>query len=118
MIRGLCLFHRDLLGEEPEDFGTPADFLTYLNDQYAETVAWFRAFVGGITDRTHEMAPVLEEALAVLSRAGKRSRKGISKPPFRLAPEGAVVPIPADRTKTPRSSRDRTGSLPLAPGTG
>jgi len=119
MIRRLCLFDRDLLGEEPEDFGTPADFLTYLNDQYADTVAWFRAFVEGITDRTHEMAPVLEEALAVLSRGWKAVEEGDLEAALRLAPEGAAAfEFRADRTKsakvfprpdglTPARARDR-----------
>jgi ATP-dependent helicase/nuclease subunit A len=103
MIRRLCLFHRDLLEEELEDFGTPADFLTYLHDQYAETVAWFRAFVGGIADRTHEMAPVLEEALAVLSRGWEAVMRGDLEAALGIAPEGAAAfEFRADRTKSAR----------------
>jgi len=119
MIRRLCLFHRDLLGEEPEDFGTPADFLAYLHGRYAEPVAWFRTFAGRIADRTHEMAPVLEEALAILSRGWEAVEAGDLEGAIGLAPEGAAAfAFRADRLKsakafprpdglTPAQARDR-----------
>ncbi len=119
MIRRLCLFHRDLLEEEGNDFGTPDDFREYLRDRYADTVAWFRTFVGGVADRTHGMAPVLEAALAVLSRAWNAVEGGDLETAFRLAPEGAAAfAFRADRLRsakafprpdglTPAGARDR-----------
>ncbi len=91
MIRRLCLFHRDLLEEGAHDFGSPADFLGYLREQYGETVEWFRAFVAGIADRTHEMAPVLASALAVLDRGWESVAEGDLETASRLAPEGAAA---------------------------
>jgi ATP-dependent helicase/nuclease subunit A len=119
MIRRLCLFHRDLLGDEGHDFGSPADFLEYLRDRHGGAVAWFRAFVGKIADRSHEMAPVLEEALAVLSRGWEAVEKGDLGAASRIAPEGAAAfGFRADRMKsakvfprppgmTPADARDR-----------
>ena len=119
MIRRLCLFHRDLLGEEAHDFGSQDDFLGYLRGEYQETVDWFRAFVGGIADRTHEMAPVLESALAVLLRGWEAVQGGDLDAAAGIAPEGAAAfGFRADRTKsakvfprppgmTPATARDR-----------
>src|SRR3990172_8284703 len=119
MIRRLCLFHRDLLGEEAHDFGSQDDFLGYLRGEYQETVDWFHAFVGGIADRTHEMAPVPESALAVLLRGWEAVQGGDLDAAAGIAPEGAAAfGFRADRTKsakvfprppgmTPATARDR-----------
>ena len=119
MIRRLCLFHRDLLEGEAHDFGSPADFLGYLREEYRGTVDWFRAFVGGIADRTHEMAPVLASALAVLDRGWEAVTGGDLDAAAGIAPEGsAAFEFRADRLRsakmfprppglTPKEARDR-----------
>jgi ATP-dependent helicase/nuclease subunit A len=119
MIRRLCLFHRDLLEEGTHDFGSPADFLEYLRGRHQGAVAWFRAFVGMIADRSHEMAPVLEEALGLLSRGWEAVERGDLEAASRIAPEGAAAfGFRADRTRsaktfprppgmTPAEARDR-----------
>ncbi len=118
MIRRLCLFQRDLLGDA-HDFGSPSDFLDYLREKYAAAVAWFRAFVEGIADRTHEMAPALESAHSVLSRGFAAVEGGDLEAASRVANEGtAAFGFRADRLRsakvfprppgwTPAGARDR-----------
>ena len=119
MIRRLCLFHRDLLGDGTHDFGSPADFLEYLRGRYEGPVAWFRAFVGMIADRSHGMVPSLEGALAFLSRGWEAVGRGDLDDASRIAPEGAAAfGFRADRLRsekifprppgmTPAEARDR-----------
>ncbi len=101
MIRRLCLSQRDLLEEAALDFGTPSDFLDYARREYAGAVEWFRDFVGGITDRSHEMTPVLEGALGILSPAWEAVEGNDLGAACALAPEGlSAFGFRADRTKS------------------
>jgi ATP-dependent helicase/nuclease subunit A len=101
MIRRLCLYQRDLLGEGPLDFGTPSDFLDYARREYAGAVGWFRDFVGGITDRSHEMTPVFEAALDILSRAWKAVERDDLDAACALAGDGmSAFGFRADRTRS------------------
>lgn len=101
MIRRLCLYQRDLLGEGPLDFGTPSDFLDYARREYAGATGWFRDFVGGITDRSHEMTPVFEEALEILSRAWEAVERDDLDAACALAGDGmSAFGFRADRTRS------------------
>lgn len=101
MIRRLCLSLRDLLGEAPLDFGTPSDYLDYARREYAGAVGWFRDFVGAITDRSHEMTPVLQAALDVLSPAWEAVERDDLEAARALAREGiAAFGFRADRTRS------------------
>jgi len=110
MIRRLCLFHRDLLREGPLDFGTPDDFLAYLRARHAAPAAWFRNFVHGIPDREHEMVPVFEEALALLSEGWEAVERNDLDAAAAIAPRGrAAFGFPANRTRSKKR-------FPLPPG--
>ncbi|NNF83652.1 MAG: UvrD-helicase domain-containing protein, partial [Deltaproteobacteria bacterium] len=101
MIRRLCLYQRDLLGEGPLDFGTPPDFLDYARREYAGAAGWFRDFVGGITDRSHEMTPVFEAALGILSRAWEAVERDELDAACALARDGmSAFGFRADRTRS------------------
>ncbi len=101
MIRRLCLYQRDLLGEGPLDFGTPSDFLDYARREYAGAAGWFRDFVGGITDRSHEMTPVFEAALGILSRAWEAVERDDLDAACALARDGmSAFGFRADRTRS------------------
>ncbi|NNG47003.1 MAG: UvrD-helicase domain-containing protein, partial [Deltaproteobacteria bacterium] len=89
------------LGEGPLDFGTPSDFLDYARREYAGVVGWFRDFVGGITDRSHEMTPVFEEALGILSRAWEAVERDDLDSACALARDGmSAFGFRADRTRS------------------
>ncbi len=101
MIRRLCVFQRDLLAEGELDFGSPADFLAYLRRRYAGEVEWFRAFVAGIADPSHEMAPVLSDALSILEKAWEVVSRGDLDAAAALAPQGEkAFEFRADRTRS------------------
>jgi hypothetical protein len=101
MIRRLCLYQRDLLGEGPLDFGTPSDFLDYARREYAGAVGWFRDFVSGITDRSHEMTPVFEAALGILSQAWEAVERDELDAACALARDGmSAFGFRADRTRS------------------
>ena len=101
MIRRLCLSQRDLLAAGELDFGSPADFLAYLRREYAGPVEWFRTFVGGIGDPSHEMAPVLADALSVLEKAWEAVSRDDLAAAAALAAHGAVAfGFRADRTRS------------------
>ncbi len=101
MIRRLCLYQRDLLEEGPLDFGAPSDFLVYAGREYAGAVGWFRDFVGGITDRSHEMTPVFETALGILSRAWEAVERDDLDAACALARDGmSAFGFRADRTRS------------------
>ncbi|HEY7586085.1 MAG TPA: UvrD-helicase domain-containing protein [Candidatus Deferrimicrobiaceae bacterium] len=101
MIRRLCLSQRDLLESGDLDFGSPADFLAHLRREYAAPVEWFRTFVAGVSDPSHEMATVLADALSVLEKAWDAvSREDLSTA-CALAAQGAVAfGFSADRTRS------------------
>src|SRR5512134_217678 len=102
-IRRLCLSQRDLLAAGELDFGSPADFLAYLLREYAGAVAWFRAFVGGIADSSHEMVPHLVGALSALEQAWDAIARGDLPAATDLAPRGeASFAFRADRTRSPK----------------
>ncbi|MEK6778712.1 MAG: UvrD-helicase domain-containing protein [Candidatus Deferrimicrobiota bacterium] len=101
MIRRLCVSQRDLLAEGELDFGLPEDFLAYLRREYADEVEWFRAFVAGIADPTHDMAPVLADALSILEKAWEAVSRGDLDAAAALAPQGAkAFAFRADRTRS------------------
>jgi ATP-dependent helicase/nuclease subunit A len=101
VIRRLCLSQRDLLAAGELDFGSPADFLAYLRREYAGPVDWFREFAGGITDRSHEMAPVLADAWSILERAWEAVLRGDLAAAAALAAQGAkAFEFRADRTRS------------------
>jgi len=101
MIRRLCVSQRDLLAEGELDFGLPEDFLSYLRRRYAGEVEWFRAFVAGIADPSHEMAPVLDDALSILTKAWEAVSRGDLAAAAALAPQGAqAFAFRADRTRS------------------
>jgi ATP-dependent helicase/nuclease subunit A len=101
MIRRLCLYQRDLLAEGPLDFGIPSDFLDYARREYAVAVGWFRDFVGGIKDRSHEMAKVFEAALGILSPAWEAVERGDLDAACALAREGlSAFEFRADKTRS------------------
>jgi ATP-dependent helicase/nuclease subunit A len=101
MIRRLCLYQRDLLGEGALDFGTPSDFLDYARREYAGAVGWFRDFVGGIQDRSHEMAKVFEAAREILSSAWEAVERGDLDAASALAREGSsAFEFRADKTRS------------------
>jgi ATP-dependent helicase/nuclease subunit A len=111
MIRRLCLSQRDLLAAGGLDFGSPADLLAYLRREYAEPVDWFRAFVGGIADPTHEMAPVLARALTVLEKAWDAVARGDLPAASALAAQGGeAFGFRADRTKSKKGFPPPPGS--------
>jgi ATP-dependent helicase/nuclease subunit A len=111
MIRRLCLSQRDLLSTGELDFGSPADFLAYLRREYAAPVEWFRAFAGGMADPSHEMAPVLAGALAVLERAWEAVARGDLSAAAALAAQGAdAFGFRADRTKSRKNFPQPPGS--------
>ncbi len=110
MIRRLCLYQRDLLAEGPLDFGTPSDFLGYARREYAGAVGWFRDFVGGIRDRSHEMTKVFEEALEILSSAWEAVERDDLDAACAFAREGlSAFEFRADKTKSRKA-------FPLPPG--
>jgi ATP-dependent helicase/nuclease subunit A len=101
MIRRLCLSQRDLLVAGELDFGSPADFLAYLRRRYAGEVEWFRAFVAGIDEPSHEMAPVLSDALSILEKAWEVISRGDLDAAAALVPQGAkAFAFRADRTRS------------------
>jgi ATP-dependent helicase/nuclease subunit A len=101
MIRRLCLYHRDLLGEGALDFGTPSDFLDYAKREYAGAVGWFRDFVGGIKDRSQEMAKVFEAAQGILSPAWGAVERDDLDAACALAREGlSAFEFRADKTRS------------------
>jgi ATP-dependent helicase/nuclease subunit A len=101
MIRRLCLYQRDLLREDRLDFGTPSDFLDFARREYAGAAGWFRDFVGGITDRSHEMTPVFEAALGILSRAWEAVERNDLDAACALARDGmSAFGFRADRTRS------------------
>ena len=101
MIRRLCVSQRDLLAEGEMDFGSPEDFLSYLRREYAGEVEWFRAFVAGIADPAHEMAPVLSDALSILDKAWEAVSRGEFDAASALAVGGAkAFEFRADRTRS------------------
>jgi ATP-dependent helicase/nuclease subunit A len=101
MIRRLCVSQRDLLAEGELNFGSPPDFLTYLRRRYAGEVEWFRTFVAGIADLSHEMAPILADALSILEKAWEMVSRGDLDAAAALAPRGAkAFDFRADRTRS------------------
>ena len=101
MIRRLCLFQRDILAEGELDFGSPAEFLSYLRRRYAGEVDWFRAFVACIADPSHEMAPILSDALSILDNAWVAVSRGDLDAAAAMAPQGAkAFAFRADRTRS------------------
>ncbi len=112
-IRRICLSQRDLLAAEELDFGSPADFLAYLRRKYAGTVAWFRAFVGGIADPSHEMVPVLAGALSVLEKAWEAMSRGDLSSASALAARGEeFFGFRADRLKSLKTFPRPDGATP------
>jgi len=100
MIRRLCLFHRDLLGEGTLDFGTPGDLLACLRARYAAPAAWFRDFVSGIVDREHEMVPQFVEAWSALSEAWEAVERNDLPAAVAVAPRGrSAFGFPANRIR-------------------
>jgi len=100
MIRRLCLFHRDLIGEGALEFGTPDDLFAGLRVRYAAPAAWFREFVSGIVDREHEMVPLLEDAGAVLLEGWQAVERNDLTGALAVAPRGLeMFGFPANRIR-------------------
>jgi ATP-dependent helicase/nuclease subunit A len=113
MIRRLCLSQRDLLESGELDFGSPADFLAYLRREYAAPVEWFRSFVAGISDQSHEMATVLADALWVLEKAWEAvSREDLSAASALAAQGAGAFAFRADRTRSRKSFPSPPGFTP------
>ncbi len=113
MVRRMCLYHRDVLEERGLDFGSPADLLGYLTGEYAETVRWFRAFEGGIADRSHAMAQTVEAARAALDRVWDAVERGDLAAAAGLAAEGVrALGFRADRLRSQKTYPRPPGETP------
>ena len=77
VIRRLCLSQRDLLRGPAPDFGSPADFLGFLDREHAPDVEYFCAFVAGIAATAEEPAAgAFREAQGVLEPAWQAVLRG------------------------------------------
>jgi ATP-dependent helicase/nuclease subunit A len=115
MVRRLCLFHRDLLFSDGLDFGTSADFLVHLREEYGRPVEWFREFVAGVADPGHAAAQSLREALAGLEQAWAAVLRGDLVTARALASPGeAAMRFDANLTRSRKAFPLPPGGTPAA----